>query len=334
MTKKRVAVIGLGDISPFHIHALLDMPEKVTLCALCDVLPEKHELYPQIPLYLDYMDLFEKGKPDCVHLCLPHYLHYPVAKAAVEHGIHVFTEKPLALNTAEAEKFLTLYADHPDVKIGLCFQNRYNTTTQVLKEILADGQEGAVKCVKGLVIWAREKAYYESKPWRGRMATAGGGVMINQAIHTLDLMRYLGGEVSFVHGSVTQLLDYGIEVEDTVCARLQYKSGAVGMFFATVAHGENTSVEISVTTEKNMYVIRDDCLYRKDGGNDVLLAKNPVLPGAKFYYGASHEKLIRIFYNDLESGGCHYPSIEDGIASLKLIDTIRTSSESSSTCII
>ena len=334
MINRRVAVIGLGDISPFHIHALLDMPEKVTLCALCDVLPEKHELYPQIPLYLNYMDLFEKETLDCVHICLPHYLHYPIAKAAVEHGIHVFTEKPLALNAAEAAKFLSLQEKYPEVKIGLCFQNRYNATTQVLKEILVTGCDGAITCVKGLVIWAREKAYYEDKPWRGRMATAGGGVMINQAIHTLDLMRYLGGEITSVHGSVSQLLDYDIEVEDTACARLQYESGAVGTFFATVAHGENTSVELSVTTEKSTYVIRDDCLYKKEGADSILLAKNPALPGKKFYYGASHETLIRIFYDDLDARTCHYPTVADGMASLKLIDAIRTSSYSGTTCIL
>lgn len=334
MKNKRIAVIGLGDISPFHTRTLLAMPDKVTLCAVCDIAPEKQKLHPEIPFYRNYMELLEKEKPDCVHLCLPHYLHAPVIKAAVEHSVHVFTEKPLALNTAQAQELATLQTAHPEVKIGLCFQNRYNMTTQTLKALLADTPDDPVQSVKGLVVWSREKSYYESKPWRGRMATAGGGVMINQAIHTLDLMRYLGGEICSVRGTVSQLLDYGIEVEDTACARLDYASGAVGTFFATVAHGENTGVELSVKTARSTYIIRDDRLYRKDGQEEILLAKNPAMPGAKFYYGTSHETLIRLFYEDLETGACRYPTVADGVASLKLIDAIRQSSNSKTACIL
>ncbi len=177
----RVAVIGLGSIAQIHIPILRSLPQ-VQLCAACDIDPNRAELAPDVPFYTDHIDLMEKEKPDCVQLCLPHWLHYPVAKAAVERGIHVFTEKPLALDGKEAAEFASLEKAHPEIAIGLCFQNRYNETTEALQTLLRSGAGGKIQSIKGLVIWSRPKSYYESAPWRGSMATAGGGVLINQAM--------------------------------------------------------------------------------------------------------------------------------------------------------
>lgn len=161
------------------------------------------------------------------------------------------------------------------------------------------------------------------------METAGGGVMINQSIHTLDLMEYLGGEIATIRGNICQLLDYGwVEVEDTASAHILYKNGAVGTFFATVSHAVNTNVEIAVELEKSSYLIQDNKLYKINDGEKVQLAEDARLPGAKFYYGASHAKLIRIFYEDLEKGGRRYPCAADGVMSMRMIDAIRASSAS------
>lgn len=322
---KRVAVIGLGTIAQVHVPILQGM-ENVELCAVCDIRPERGSIAPGVPVYTDYKEMLAKEKPDCVHLCLPHWLHYPIAKDVVEAGVNVFCEKPLALNARQAAEFAQLEKDHPEVKIGLCLQNRYNESVEELLRIIQSGEEGKVTSVKGLVIWSRPYGYYQAEPWRGKMDTAGGGVLINQSIHTLDLMYYLGGEVERIHGSVCQLLDYeGVEVEDTAAARIEYKNGARGTFCATIAHSENTNVEIAVNMEKSRYLIQDSKLFRLENGEKVQLAEDARLPGSKFYYGASHAKLIRIFYEDLESGACRYPRAADGVMSMRLIDAIRAS---------
>ncbi len=325
---KRVAVIGLGEIAKVHVPILMQMPE-VELCAVCDLREERGKLASGVPFYTDYHQMLAEQKPDCVHLCLPHWLHYPVAKDVVEAGINVFCEKPLALNAGQAREFAKLEQDHPEVKIGLCLQNRYNETTEELLRIIQSGEEGAVTSVRASVVWARSKSYYDAEPWRGKMETAGGGVMINQSIHTLDLMEYLGGEIATIRGNICQLLDYGwVEVEDTASAHILYKNGAVGTFFATVSHAVNTNVEIAVELEKSSYLIQDNKLYKINDGEKVQLAEDARLPGAKFYYGASHAKLIRIFYEDLEKGGRRYPCAADGVMSMRMIDAIRASSAS------
>ena len=324
---KRVAVIGLGEIAKVHVPILTKL-ETVELCAVCDLREERRNLAPGVPFYTDYKEMLEKEKPDCVHLCLPHWLHYPVAKDVAEAGINIFCEKPLALNAEQARQFEQLEQQHPEVKIGLCLQNRYNETTEMLMSIIESGLEGAVTSVKANVVWARPKSYYEAEPWRGKMDTAGGGAMINQSIHTMDLMAQFGGEIDTIRGNICQLLDYGIEVEDTAVAHVIYKSGAVGTFFATVSHAVNTSVEIAVEMEKGSYRIQDNKLWKLEGGEMTLLAEDARLPGAKFYYGASHAKLIRMFYEDLESGERRYPRAADGVMSMRMIDAVRASSKS------
>ena len=322
----RVALVGLGSIAAVHLPILLNT-EQVALCAVCDTNPERKSLAPDVPFYTDYLQMMDQVRPDCVQLCLPHWLHYPVAKAAVERGIHVFTEKPLALDLAEAQAFAKLEEENPQVNIGLCLQNRYNATTQALEQIIQSGAYGKVEGVTGLVLWSRPKSYYEAAPWRGKMATAGGGVMINQGIHTLDLMTHLCGEVKSLKGSISQLLDYGVEVEDTASARLTFANGAVGHFYATVANGENTDVEISVTMKKGKFLIRDEVLYRVEGTKKIPIAENTRMTGEKFYYGTSHAKLIALFYEDLERGTCRYPKAREGVVSMALIAAIRHSHE-------
>lgn len=327
---KRVAVIGLGEVAKVHIPVLRNM-EQIELCAVCDIQKERHSLAPDIPFYTDYLEMLTREKPDCVHLCLPHWLHYPVAKAAVERGINVFCEKPLALDTAQALEFASLEQANPNVNIGLCLQNRYNETTEELQRIIRSGTYGALTGIYASVVWARSLAYYQASPWRAKIETAGGGVMNNQSIHTLDLMQFLGGEIDSIRGNICQLLDYPIEVEDTATAHILFKNGAVGTFFATVSHMVNNNVEMCVEMEKGSFVMRDNKLYHKREGGEVLIAEDTRLPGSKFYYGSSHSKLIHLFYEELDSGEKRYPTAADGVISMRMIDAIRTSSTSGKT---
>lgn len=323
---KKAAVIGLGDIAPIHLAAIAANPE-ISLCAVCDISEENRAHAPQdVPFYTDYKKLAQKERPDCVHICLPHFLHYPVSKYFAEQGVNVFCEKPVALNTQQAAEFTRLESQYPNLKMGICLQNRLNETVEMLKEIIESGEYGCVKGTRGLVPWARTKAYYDEKPWRGKWETAGGGCMINQSVHTLDLLYYLGGPVCSLHASVSQLLDYGIEVEDTVSASLQYANGAKGVFMATNANYKNESVQICVQLEKAEFAILDNVLYRcHDDGSREALCEDAKFPGTKFYYGASHAKLIGKFYRALENNGDDYIHVRDAEMSIRLIDAIQQS---------
>ncbi len=320
---KRAAVIGLGAIGPIHLAAIGQNPG-ITLAAVCDIDRQTREKVPQdIPFFTDYMEMIREVKPDVVHICLPHYLHVPVAEAAVKAGAHVFCEKPVALNTAQAEEFAAFEAAHPDARIGICLQNRFNESIEMLRDIIQGGEYGTVTGLKGIVPWSRPKSYYDEQPWRGKMEYAGGGCMINQSIHTLDLLYYLGGPVGSLRASVSQLLDYGIEVEDTVSARLNFRNGAKGLFMATNANYKNESVQISVQMEKGEFIITDNILSRLgENGEKEKLAEDAKMPGTKFYYGASHKKLIALFYEALENGSREYVHVRDAVMGIRLIDAI------------
>ncbi|WP_053362241.1 Gfo/Idh/MocA family oxidoreductase [Bacillus sp. FJAT-27251] len=324
----RAAVIGLGDISNIHIPAIQANPN-VELVAVCDIDETLKDRIPGVRFYTSYEKMLETEALDCVHNCLPHHLHYPVTKACVEKGVNVFLEKPLGLNAEEALELVKLEENHSDIKIGVCHQNRYNETFETLQELAASGEYGNLVGVKGLVAWHRPKAYYDVKPWRGKMATAGGGVMINQALHTLDLIQLLGGEIDSLRGSIDQLLDYGIEVEDTATAHFTFKNGATGLFYATNANGINSSVELQAVFEKGKFTIKDSILTKvNDDGKKEEIIEDTKLPGSKFYYGASHAKLINHFYSCIENDSDDYVHAKDALISIKIIDAIRMSSAS------
>lgn len=322
----RAAVIGLGDISQVHLSAIRSL-ENARLIAGCDVDPSRKSSLGEGPaFYTNYEEMLKQEKPDVVHICLPHYLHYPVAKTAAEAGCNIFAEKPLALNAAEAAEYVLLEKKQ-GVKICLCLQNRCNPTSETLYRLLRSGEYGKVTGVRGAVAWYRSAEYYRQKPWRASMALAGGGCMINQSIHTMDLMQYFAGSpMRSIKGNIAQVLDYGIEVEDTASARIVFENGASGLFSASVANYEDMDVEIDVRCEKAAFSIRDRTLYRLHENRREELATDSSAFSGKQVYGNSHGKLIKTFYQVLEDGGGWYIHPEEGLPSMRMIDAIRESS--------
>ena len=319
----KAAIIGFGTISVVHIDAIAGN-DGMELAAVCDV---NEALAAKVPagvkFYTDYKQMVREVKPDVVHICLPHYLHYPVTKELVEMGCNVFCEKPIALNSQEAELFCALEKAHPEVKIGVCLQNRMNETTEELKKIIDSGEYGKVIGARGFVPWRRGKDYYDAQPWRGTWKYAGGGSMINQSLHTLDLLYYLCGDVKKLHAVVGQTNEYGIEVEGDVIARLEFANGANGLFFATNNNWTNESVQIRVALEKGVFHIEDNTLYKvnPDASREVI-TKAPVLEGIKFYYGASHARLIARFYKAVAENTDDYIHISEGAMVVRLMDSI------------
>ncbi len=321
----KVAVIGLGDISHIHIPILKAM-ENVEL-SVVDSNEAKRDLVPEVPFYSSVDELFAADKPDVIHICLPHWLHYPIAVKAAEAGVHVFCEKPLALDTEEAEKFAELERAYPNLRFGLCLQNRNNKSVARLKQIIDSGEYGKVTGVKAIVCWQRSAEYYRAATWRGTMPEAGGGVMINQTIHTLDLMQYFAGTPKTIRGTISQLMEWGVQVEDTATAVIQFENGAHGLFFGTIANSKNCDVEVQVTLENAEFSIRDNALYKNGEETSEEICRDDRLPGVKFYYGASHMTTIHDFYNSLSNNDDKYIHACEGVPSIKMIDAIRKSSD-------
>lgn len=326
----RVAIIGLGTIS--YIHQLgIEESEHGELVAVCDTNPATQHDYAELPFYEDYEEMLEKENLDVVHICLPHDLHAPIAESCVEHGVHVFLEKPLSLSYKEGVN-LAEVASKSDYKVGVSFQNRYNRTTEELMDILENrpaSEIGKVKAVKGVVTWFRPESYYKAQPWRGEIDRAGGGTIINQSIHTLDLMQLFAGEIKSGKGKLMNLTDYDIEVEDTAVANYEFEDDISGIYFATNGYAVNSPVELEVTTEKRRFVIRDYKLYEYKINNDdpKLITEDDIFEGTKSYYGQGHLLAIQSFYKAITEDTDDYITIEEALGSMLMIDLLRESSK-------
>lgn len=323
----RAAIIGLGDISAVHISAI-EKSGLAVICAGCDIdESRKSVLPPNANFYVDYKKMIEDEKPDVVHICLPHHLHYPVAAEVLKFGCHIFAEKPLALNSEEALEYAEL-ENQTKSKICLCLQNRFNNTTTSLLDIIKSEKYGKIVSIHANVAWSRHLAYYQAKPWRASMALAGGGCMINQAIHTMDLIQYFANsQITELKGNISKLQPFDVEVEDTAIAKISFANGIDASFFATVASAVDSPVNITVKLEKAQFIINGRVLYIKDGNSMKEIAKDDEGFFGKACYGSSHARLVSIFYRSILGEDLAYPTAKDGVVSMQMIDAVRKSSE-------
>jgi predicted dehydrogenase len=301
---RRVAVIGCGDIASVHLAAIAAMPD-AELAAVCDPDDGRRsaaEAAWRVPGFADHHALLERVVPDVVHVCTPHATHASIAIDALEAGVHVVLEKPLAHSRDEGRR-LVQAAERTGTRIAICFQNRYNAPVRAAHELLASGSLGAVLGASATVFWHRDAAYYRDRPWRGRWATAGGGLLMNQAIHTVDLLQWLLGDVDrVIGGAATRLLEDVIEVEDTADLVLRHTSGATSTLFATLSNAVNAPVTIDIVTERATLALRGDLTVTFDDGRAQVVQERAVAAGERAYWGVSHELLIRDFYDGLDSG--------------------------------
>lgn len=331
MSRLGAAILGCGSISATHARCL-KQSEQAELKVVVDNVPEKAQKTAQLnscDWESDYKKVLERDDIQVVHLCTPHYLHSPMAIDALRAGKHVLTEKPMAESMEGACALVEEAAKHPDLQLGVVFQNRYNHASRKIKEYVDSGELGEMLAMKGLVTWNRNENYYKSD-WKGRWATEGGGVLINQAIHTLDLIQWYGGEIAGIKGSITtDALTDVIEVEDTAHALIRFASGVRAIFYATNAYKRNSPIELEIMFEKGtLFTNGHDKVYlRQDGVEELQVCESGKgLTGEKDYWGGSHGLLIEDFYRTIASGNRFWIDGEEGIKALKVVKDIYKSS--------
>lgn len=323
------AIIGCGSISSVHLKAIAGL-ELAQLKAVVDVnesLAQKAAAEYGCDYYTDYKEMLKRDDIQVVHICTGHYLHAPMTVDALKAGKHVLTEKPMAENKASAQTMLDAAKEYTDVQLGVIFQNRYNPSSKRMKQAVESGEFGKLLCMKGIVTWARGPAYYETE-WKGKWATEGGGVLINQAIHTLDLLQWLGGDIASIKGSISNdSLEGVIEVEDTAHAFIQFKNDVKAVFYATNAYGKSTPIEVELIFENAVLSQRGDTLYLEQDGKQTVLAeplKNDL--GEKAYWGVSHQFQIRDFYEHILEGKHFWIDGPEGYRAFRLVMDIYESS--------
>ncbi len=292
------AIAGCGAISQIHA-GILNTLENISLCACADIVFERAKKMADqygCRAYNSVDSMLSEEHPDVLHICTPHPTHTPIAKLAARHGVHVFSEKPPAVNPDQWNELSLLKG----IRIGVCFQNRLNPTVQAAKSLITSGKAGSIKGARAFVCWNRGSEYYTGSDWRGSWLTEGGGMLINQSIHTLDLLVYLLGAPSFHETHMTNHHLKGIiEVEDTVESYLCL-GGVPTLFYATSAYADDAPVFLEIVCEKATLRIEEPRLtiVWACGRTEEPILNDLQLPG-KSYWGGGHLPCIREFYRCL-----------------------------------
>ncbi|WP_164473085.1 Gfo/Idh/MocA family oxidoreductase [Clostridium sp. E02] len=308
----RVGVIGCGSIGRVHAGILKDIKE-VILCAMVDPKLDRAEEFSQVyterkaNVYGSFEAMAEKESLDVVHICTPHSSHVPLAVAALKLGMHVFMEKPPAINREQFQRLL-IESRRSSGRVGICFQNRYNETTEKVTELLKAGVIGTIKGGRVFVTWHRDASYYTESGWRGQKETEGGGVLINQSIHALDLLLgWLGKPIRTEASMSNHHLKGIIEVEDTFHGYMEFTQGkdpVSACFYATTAYAADAPVMIELVGENGFIRIEGEQLwYQGAEQTEPVLWKSlkRMVPG-KSYWGSGHQACIRDFYECLQTG--------------------------------
>ncbi len=288
----KIGIVGYGVIGHVHAEVIKELGQKVT--AVCDIDGEKLKTVDFAKTYSDFDEMIKNEDLDVVHICTPHYLHKEMIVKALGKGINVLSEKPMCIKKEDIDEIIEAEKNSSAI-FGVSFQNRYNPAVQKAKEFLSGKK---ILGSYATMFWKRDKEYYSSGAWRGKIATEGGGVLINQFIHTIDLLCYLTGTPKKLIANVmNNTLKGVIEVEDT--AFIKCFDGSDFCVFATNGSTQDFPVNIVIKTDGGTVTIIQNDLYIN--GEKVEVSGNAGFYG-KSVYGSGHFALIGDFYGCIKEG--------------------------------
>ena len=302
MKKLKICIVGCGRILPMHAVSV-KVSNYAELAAVCDVKEDRLKAAMQeydCRGYLDYEEMFEKERPDAVHLCVPHYLHPIIAKAAILRGINVLSEKPMAINYKYGEECVRL-AEEKGVKYGVIFQCRYNDASVLVKNALTSGKLGKILSARSTLTWSRPDDYYLSSDWKGTWDKEGGGVIIDQAIHSMDLVNwFVSSEPIRVSASIANRGHKSFSVEDSAEGLIDYKNGVRYGFYCMNNYACDEPIEIRLFCEKGKATLsyEEGTIRYNDGTVEHVVQSAPTVEykNGKDYWGFQHGKQIEQFY--------------------------------------
>ena len=260
MDTVRFGVIGIGNMGTTHANYISRGDIKgAVLTAVCDINPERLEwarnnLPTKVIMFDDYRKLFASGLVDAVIIATPHYLHPVIGIEAFEAGIHVLSEKPIGVYTSKVKEMM-MAAAKSGRAFGIMYNQRTNPAFAKARELVKNGELGELKrCVWIITDWYRTQPYYDSGSWRATWEGEGGGVLLNQCPHNLDLWQWIFGMPTKIRAFMSFGKYHNIEVEDDVTAYAEYANGATGVFIASTGEAPGTNrLEISGSKGKLIY---------------------------------------------------------------------------------
>ncbi len=246
MEKIKLGILGIGNIGSMHAGNILEgkCPE-IELSCVCDLRDDRlewvKEEHPEVSIYKDASEMMDSGKINAVLICVPHYDHPKFAIMAMEKGLHTLVEKPAGVYTKQVLEMMDV-ADKCDVKFALMMNQRTNCIYRKMREIVKSKELGQIKRTSWIVTdWYRSQCYYDSGDWRATWSGEGGGVLLNQCPHNLDLWQWICGMPAKIHAKLHFGKWHDIEVEDDVTAYVEYENGATGTFITSTGDAPGTN---------------------------------------------------------------------------------------------
>lgn len=270
MDRVRLGIIGLGNIGRYHADYLLQgKVQRCELVAVCST-GKAAERYPQLQRFTNPEDLFRSGAVDAVLICTPHYQHVTLGIAALEAGLHILVEKPIAAHKADAERLIAKAQQHPKQVFAAMFQLRTEPRYQKLRRLITSGELGEIVRVNWInTDWFRPEIYFATGGWRATWKGEGGGVLINQCLHNLDTLQWLCGMPSRVRGFCQFGRYHQIEVEDNVTAYLEWPNRATGVFLGSTGEAPGTN-RLEIAGTRGKVVLEDNRLRFTRNESDMI----------------------------------------------------------------
>jgi predicted dehydrogenase len=262
MSKKwRTAIVGVGVVGEWHLRIAASLPE-IELAAICDTdqarakaALEKNKL-PNVPIHSDLAKLLKAEKLDLVQICTPSGDHLNPAMTALGAGVNVICEKPLEIQLDRIDRMIET-AQKNKARLAGIFQNRWNSANRAIRDAAVDGRFGRIAWAGSFTPWYRTDEYYRQGGWRGTWKLDGGGAIMNQSVHAVDLLQWIVGPVKQVSAYASSRSHAEIEVEDTLTCALQFQNGAHGTIMGSTSMYPGGKVRIEVGGENGHAVSED-----------------------------------------------------------------------------
>lgn len=335
MKKLKIAMIGCGRISEVYREVFKQLSDRVEVVYAVDTQIEKARNFASdfegCKAVTDYKECFDKGI-DVFHIATPHYLHHVMAIDAMKNKINVLTEKPMAISLKEADEMIRA-AEEEKVKLGVIFQTRYVKGCMEMKKLIEEGRLGRIIAARSYLSWSRSDEYYSETDWKGTWDKEGGGVLIDQAIHSLDRVQWLvGSDIEWIEGHIDNRVHGIADVEDVAEAFVKFKNGCLYQLYACNCYSYDAPIEIEVVGEKGKVGLKQDLAWINiDGQEPYEIADGyDGLSVGPNYWGCSHITQIKDYYKSVIEGKAVYIDGASGRKALELVRGIYKSSSEKS----
>ena len=254
-------IIGCGVVATYHINGVLSA-EDAALIAVSDIVEEQARKFGEqydVAWYTEYREMLKRPDIDVICLCVPSGLRAEIAEEVALAGKHIVVEKPIDTTIARADRIIRA-ADQANIKLMCIFQLRYGDAVNQAREAILAGKLGRIVLGSAYIKWWRPQEYYESSAWRGTWAMEGGGALMTQGIHTVDLLQWIMGPVKSVYARMDALV-HDIEVEDTLVAVLTFENRALGTIESSTASHPGTPAKLEFCGDKGTIIIEADRIH-------------------------------------------------------------------------